>query len=55
MCRTERGEETRSNEYFNYARARIRGPAHGVDIERVKVQRGVKERIAMPRCNRLPS
>lgn len=39
------GEERRSNEYFNEERARI-AAASGVDIERVKVQRGVKEKTA---------
>ena len=39
------GEERRSNEYFNEERARI-AAARGVDIERVKVQRGVKEKTA---------
>jgi len=39
------GEERRSNEYFNEERGRI-AAARGVDIERVKVQRGVKEKTA---------
>ncbi len=39
------GEESRSNQYINSERARI-AEAHGVDIERVKAQRGVKERTA---------
>ena len=39
------GEESRSNQYINSERARI-AETHGVDIERVKAQRGVKERTA---------
>ena len=39
------GEESRSNLYINSERARI-AEANGVDIERVKAQRGVKERTA---------
>jgi membrane-bound lytic murein transglycosylase D len=39
------GEESRSNQYINSERARI-AEAHGVDIERVKAQRGIKERTA---------
>jgi len=39
------GEESRSNDYINGERARI-AAANGVDIERVKAQRGVKERTA---------
>src|SRR5262245_38133796 len=39
------GEESRSNDYINSERARV-AAANGVDIERVKVQRGVKERTA---------
>ena len=42
---TDVGEESRSNEYINAERARI-ATEHGVDIERVKAQRGVKERTA---------
>lgn len=42
---TDVGEESRSNEYINDERARI-GAAHGVGIERVKAQRGIKERTA---------
>lgn len=42
---TEVGEASRSNEYINGERARI-ASVHGVDIERVKAQRGVKERTA---------
>jgi len=38
-------EESRSNQYINSERARI-AEAHGVDIERVKAQRGIKERTA---------
>jgi len=41
----EVGEESRSNQYINGERARI-AEAHGVDIERVKAQRGIKERTA---------
>jgi membrane-bound lytic murein transglycosylase D len=39
------GEGSRSNEYINAERARI-AAANGIDIERVKAQRGVKERTA---------
>ena len=39
------GEESRGNEYLNGERARV-AAAHGVDIERVKAQRGIKERTA---------
>ncbi|HKY08336.1 MAG TPA: transglycosylase SLT domain-containing protein [Candidatus Binatia bacterium] len=39
------GEENRTNEYINGERARI-AAANGVDIERVKAQRGIKERTA---------
>ena len=39
------GEESRSNEYINAERERI-AAAHDVDIERVKAQRGIKERTA---------
>jgi membrane-bound lytic murein transglycosylase D len=39
------GEGSRSNEYINAERARI-AAANGVDTERVKAQRGVKERTA---------
>jgi membrane-bound lytic murein transglycosylase D len=39
------GEESRTNEYINAERSRI-AAAHGVDIERVKAQRGIKERTA---------
>ncbi len=39
------GEASRSNQYINGERARI-ADANGVDIERVKAQRGVKERTA---------
>ncbi len=42
---TEVGEESRTNEYINAERSRI-AAAHGVDIERVKAQRGIKERTA---------
>lgn len=42
---TEVGEQNRSKEYINDERARV-AAAHGVDIERVKAQRGVKERTA---------
>jgi membrane-bound lytic murein transglycosylase D len=41
----EVGEGSRSNEYINSERARI-AETHGVDLERVKAQRGVKERTA---------
>ena len=40
---TEVGEDSRTNEYINAERERI-AAAHGVDIERVKAQRGIKER-----------
>ena len=39
------GEESRSNEYINGERSRI-AAANDVDIERVRAQRGVKERTA---------
>jgi membrane-bound lytic murein transglycosylase D len=39
------GEGNRSNEYINGERARI-AETNGVDIERVKAQRGVRERTA---------
>jgi len=39
------GEDSRSNEYINSERSRI-AVANDVDIERVKAQRGVKERTA---------
>ena len=42
---TDVGEESRTNEYINGERSRI-AAAHGVDIERVKAQRGIKERTA---------
>ncbi|MGH7855616.1 MAG: transglycosylase SLT domain-containing protein, partial [Candidatus Binatia bacterium] len=42
---TDVGEESRSNEYIHADRARI-AATHGVDIERVKAQRGIKERTA---------
>jgi membrane-bound lytic murein transglycosylase D len=42
---TDVGEESRTNEYINAERSRI-AAAHGVDIERVKAQRGIKERTA---------
>jgi membrane-bound lytic murein transglycosylase D len=42
---TDVGEGSRSNEYLNTERARV-AAANGVDIERVKTQRGVKERTA---------
>lgn len=41
----EVGEDSRSNSYINRERVRI-AAAHGVDIERVRAQRGVKERTA---------
>ena len=41
----EVGEGSRSNEYINSERERI-AAANGVDMERVKAQRGVKERTA---------
>jgi membrane-bound lytic murein transglycosylase D len=39
------GEGSRSNDYINAERERI-AAANGVDIERVKAQRGIKERTA---------
>lgn len=39
------GEESRPAEYINSERERI-AAAHGVDLERVKPQRGIKERTA---------
>jgi membrane-bound lytic murein transglycosylase D len=42
---TEVGEGSRSNEYINAERERV-AAAYGVDIERVKTQRGIKERTA---------
>jgi membrane-bound lytic murein transglycosylase D len=42
---TDVGEESRANEYINAERARI-AAAHGIDIDRVKAQRGIKERTA---------
>ena len=39
------GEESRTSEYINGERERIAG-AHGVDLERVRAQRGIKERTA---------
>lgn len=42
---TDVGEENRSDEYINKERARV-AAAHDVDLERVKVQRGIKERTA---------
>ncbi len=42
---TDVGEESRTNEYINAERSRI-AAAYGVDIERVKAQRGIKERTA---------
>ena len=39
------GEESRGNDYINGERARI-AAAHSVDIDRVKAQRGIKERTA---------
>jgi membrane-bound lytic murein transglycosylase D len=42
---TDVGEESRTNEYIKGERERI-AAAHGVDIERVKAQRGIKERTA---------
>jgi membrane-bound lytic murein transglycosylase D len=39
------GEGSRSNDYINAERGRI-AAANGVDVERVKAQRGVKERTA---------
>jgi membrane-bound lytic murein transglycosylase D len=49
----EVGEESRSDEYVDGERARI-AAAHEVSIERVKAQRGVKERTAagLKRSNR---
>jgi len=41
----EVGEDSRSNEYINSERARI-AITNDVDIERVKAQRGIKERTA---------
>lgn len=41
----EVGEENRSREYIDAERARV-AAAHGVDVERVKAQRGIKERTA---------
>lgn len=41
----EVGEQSRSDEYINAERARI-AAAHGVEIDRVKAQRGIKERTA---------
>jgi membrane-bound lytic murein transglycosylase D len=42
---TEVGEGNRSNEYINSERARI-AAEHNVEIERVKAQRGIRERTA---------
>ena len=42
---TDVGEESRTNDYIKAERERI-ATAHGVDIERVKAQRGIKERTA---------
>jgi membrane-bound lytic murein transglycosylase D len=42
---TDVGEESRSNGYIDTERERIAG-AHGLDMERVKAQRGIKERTA---------
>jgi membrane-bound lytic murein transglycosylase D len=42
---TDVGEQSRSNEYIDAERGRI-AAANGVDIERVKAQRGVRERTA---------
>jgi membrane-bound lytic murein transglycosylase D len=39
------GEEGRTSEYINGERERI-ATAHGVDLERVRAQRGIKERTA---------
>jgi len=39
------GEEGRTSEYINGERERI-AAAHGVDLERVRAQRGIKERTA---------
>jgi membrane-bound lytic murein transglycosylase D len=41
----EVGESSRSNDYINAERERI-AAANGVDIDRVKAQRGIKERTA---------
>jgi membrane-bound lytic murein transglycosylase D len=41
----EVGEENRSAEYINGERERI-ATAHGVDLERIRAQRGIKERTA---------
>lgn len=41
----EVGEGSRSSEYINAERARI-AAAHGVEMERVRAQRGIKERTA---------
>jgi len=47
------GEESRSDRYIDGERARV-AAAHEVDIDRVKVQRGIKERTAagLKRANR---
>jgi len=37
------GENSRTNEFINSERSRI-AAAHGVDIDRVKAQRGIRER-----------
>jgi peptidoglycan lytic transglycosylase D len=39
------GEESRTSEYINGERERI-AATHGVDVERVRAQRGIKERTA---------
>jgi membrane-bound lytic murein transglycosylase D len=39
------GEDNRTSEYINSERERI-AAAHGVDLERVRAQRGIKERTA---------
>jgi peptidoglycan lytic transglycosylase D len=39
------GEESRGSDYINGERSRI-AAAHGVDIDRVKAQRGIRERTA---------
>ena len=39
------GEDSRTSEYINSERARI-AALHGVDLERVRAQRGIKERTA---------
>ena len=39
------GEDSRTSEYINGERERI-AAAHGVDLERVRAQRGIKERTA---------